>query len=36
MQSNSAEVMQQPARFLGAIPKALTDEWNLKPFSPYG
>jgi DNA helicase-2/ATP-dependent DNA helicase PcrA len=36
MQSNSGDVMQQPSRFLGEIPKELIDEWNLRPFNPYG
>jgi len=36
MQGNSGAVMQQPSRFLGEIPKELIDEWNLRPFNPYG
>jgi DNA helicase-2/ATP-dependent DNA helicase PcrA len=36
IQGNSGDVMQQPSRFLGEIPKALIDEWNLRPFNPYG
>jgi DNA helicase-2/ATP-dependent DNA helicase PcrA len=30
------DMMQQPSRFLGEIPKELVDEWNLRPFNPYG
>jgi DNA helicase-2/ATP-dependent DNA helicase PcrA len=29
-------IMQQPSRFLTEIPKELLDEWDLKPFNPYG
>jgi DNA helicase II / ATP-dependent DNA helicase PcrA len=28
--------MQQPSRFLNEIPKDLIEEWNLRPFNPYG
>jgi DNA helicase-2/ATP-dependent DNA helicase PcrA len=28
--------LQQPSRFLNEIPKDLVDEWNLRPFNPYG
>ena len=30
------DMMQQPSRFLAEIPKELVDEWNLRPFNPYG
>lgn len=30
---NSGLTMQQPSRFLGEIPKALMDEWNLRTFA---
>jgi DNA helicase-2/ATP-dependent DNA helicase PcrA len=36
MRSNTGDLMQQPSRFLGEISKELIDEWNLKPFNPYG
>ena len=29
-------MMQQPSRFLAEIPTELVEEWNLRPFSPYG
>jgi DNA helicase-2/ATP-dependent DNA helicase PcrA len=32
----SGDAMQHPSRFLAEIPKALVEEWNLKPFNPYG
>ena len=35
MSGGSGDVMQQPSRFLGEIPKELLDEWNLRPFEPY-
>jgi DNA helicase-2/ATP-dependent DNA helicase PcrA len=28
--------VQQASRFLGEIPRALVEEWNLRPFQPYG
>ena len=33
---NSGDAMQQPSRFLNDIPEMLREEWNLKPFNPYG
>ncbi len=30
------DMMQQPSRFLEEIPTELVDEWNLRPFNPYG
>jgi DNA helicase-2/ATP-dependent DNA helicase PcrA len=33
---NRGDMMQQPSRFLAEIPKELVDEWNLRPFNPYG
>ena len=35
-QGYSGDMMQQPSRFLGEIPKDRLDEWNLRPFNPYG
>ena len=32
----SGDMIQQPSRFLEEIPKELVEEWNLRPFSPYG
>ena len=32
----SGDMMQQPSRFLGEIPKELVEEWNLRPMNPYG
>jgi DNA helicase-2/ATP-dependent DNA helicase PcrA len=32
----SGEMLQQPSRFLEEIPKGLVEEWNLRPFNPYG
>ena len=32
----SGDMMQQPSRFLHEIPKELVEEWNLRPFNPYG
>ncbi len=32
----SGDMMQQPSRFLGEIPKELVEEWNLRPYDPYG
>jgi hypothetical protein len=29
-------MLQQPSRFLEEIPKGLVEEWNLRPFNPYG
>jgi DNA helicase-2/ATP-dependent DNA helicase PcrA len=34
--SSPDNIMQQPSRFLSEIPKELLDEWDLKPFNPYG
>ncbi len=31
----TGDVMQQPSRFLGEIPKDLVEEWNLRPMHPY-
>jgi DNA helicase-2/ATP-dependent DNA helicase PcrA len=33
---NTGDVFQQPSRFLGEIPKDLVEEWNLRPYNPYG
>jgi DNA helicase-2/ATP-dependent DNA helicase PcrA len=33
---SSADMMQQPSRFLGELPAELIDEWNLQSFDPYG
>jgi DNA helicase-2/ATP-dependent DNA helicase PcrA len=30
------DMMQQPSRFLEEIPAELVEEWNLRPFNPYG
>ena len=30
------DFMQRPSRFLDEIPAELLEEWNLKPFNPYG
>jgi DNA helicase II / ATP-dependent DNA helicase PcrA len=30
------DMLQQPSRFLAEIPTELIEEWNLRPFSPYG
>jgi DNA helicase-2/ATP-dependent DNA helicase PcrA len=32
----SGDALQQPSRFLREIPPDLIEEWNLKPFNPYG
>ena len=32
----SGDMIQQPSRFLHEIPKELVEEWNLRPFNPYG
>ncbi len=32
----SGDMMQRPSRFLDEIPTELLDEWDLKPFNPYG
>jgi DNA helicase II / ATP-dependent DNA helicase PcrA len=34
--AGASDIMQQPSRFLAEIPKELIDEWNLRPFNPYG
>jgi len=34
--ASGGDWMQQPSRFLGAIPSTLREEWNLRSFSPYG
>ncbi|HOX57309.1 MAG TPA: ATP-dependent helicase [Candidatus Paceibacterota bacterium] len=31
----SGDMLQEPSRFLDEIPKALVEEWNLRPFNPY-
>ncbi len=36
MPGNSGDAMQSPSRFLNDIPRALLDEWNLKPSHSYG
>ncbi len=33
---NTGDIMQSPSRFLGEIPKEMIDEWNLRPYNPYG
>jgi len=33
---NTGDVFQQPSRFLGEIPKNIIEEWNLRPYNPYG
>ena len=30
------DAMQQASRFLKDIPTELREEWNLRPFNPYG
>ena len=35
-QGYSGDMMQQRSRFLNEISAELLDEWNLKPFNPYG
>jgi DNA helicase-2/ATP-dependent DNA helicase PcrA len=32
----SGDMMQRPSRFLDEIPTELVEEWNLRPFNPYG
>ena len=32
----SGDAMQMPSRFLKEFPPALVDEWNLRPYNPYG
>ena len=32
----SGDMLQRPSRFLQEIPANLLEEWNLKPFHPYG
>jgi DNA helicase II / ATP-dependent DNA helicase PcrA len=32
----SGDMMQRPSRFLEEIPGALLEEWNLRPYNPYG
>lgn len=32
----AGDAMQQPSRFLKEFPTELVDEWNLKPYNPYG
>jgi len=32
----SGDLLQQPSRFLTEIPSKLVEEWNLRPFYPYG
>jgi DNA helicase II / ATP-dependent DNA helicase PcrA len=34
--NTGGDSMQQPSRFLSEIPKELLEEWNLRPFNPYG
>ncbi|MEY2427897.1 MAG: ATP-dependent helicase UvrD/PcrA [Verrucomicrobiota bacterium] len=36
MPGGSGDFMQKPSRFLSEISKDLMDEWDLKPFNPYG
>jgi DNA helicase-2/ATP-dependent DNA helicase PcrA len=36
VQGYAGDAIQQPSRFLNEIPEDLVDEWNLKPFNPYG
>jgi len=33
---NLGDALQQPSRFLKEVPEALREEWNLRPFNPYG
>ena len=33
---SGGDSLQQPSRFLRDIPKDLVEEWNLRPFNPYG
>jgi len=33
---SGGDSLQQPSRFLHDIPKELVEEWNLRPFNPYG
>ena len=33
---NTGDFMQVPSRFLKELPAELIDEWDLKPFNPYG
>jgi DNA helicase II / ATP-dependent DNA helicase PcrA len=35
-QGPGGDTMQQRSRFLGEIPPELYEEWNLRPFNPYG
>jgi DNA helicase-2/ATP-dependent DNA helicase PcrA len=35
-QGYGGDMMQQRSRFLNEISAELLDEWNLKPFNPYG
>ncbi len=32
----SGDMLQRPSRFLEEIPTDLVEEWNLRPFTPYG
>jgi DNA helicase II / ATP-dependent DNA helicase PcrA len=32
----TGDTMQQPSRFLADLPPDLIEEWNLRPFNPYG
>jgi hypothetical protein len=32
MPGSSGDMMQQPSRFLGEIPKELVEEWNLRRY----
>ncbi len=32
----AGDPMQHPSRFLSELPKELLEEWNLRPFNPYG
>ena len=34
--TGSGDMLQQPSRFLSEIPKEMVEEWNLRPFHPYG
>jgi DNA helicase-2/ATP-dependent DNA helicase PcrA len=34
--AGSGDYLQQPSRFLNEISKELVEEWNLRPFEPYG
>ncbi len=36
MPGGSGDAMQMPSRFFSEIPKELVEEWNLRPFNPYG